>query len=143
VKLSEQRRDILLAEDNPGDAELVRLAFRQYGHQPCRLHVVHDGEAALAFLRQEGFYADTPRPQLLLLDIGLPKIGGWHVLETLRATPALTALPVVMLTGSMTERDEAQRAALRPLACFEKPMQLGGYSRLVEELEKLLNADPR
>jgi chemotaxis family two-component system response regulator Rcp1 len=142
VKSSDHGRDILLAEDNLGDAELLRLAFRQHGRQPCRLHVVHDGEAVLAFLRQEGFYAGTPRPHLLLLDIGLPKIGGWQVLETIRATTALAALPVVMLTGIMTREDEERRAALQPLACFEKPMQLGAYRHLVAELEQLLNAMP-
>jgi CheY-like chemotaxis protein len=67
----------------------------------------------LAFLRQEGVYANTSRPQLLLLHIGIPKIDGWEVLETIRATPALATLPVVMLTGSMSGRDEERRAVLR------------------------------
>jgi CheY-like chemotaxis protein len=137
---SDHWRDILLAEDNPADAELVRVAFHQYGCLPYRLHVVHDGEAALAFLRQEGCYANTPRPQLLLLDIGLPKIDGWEVLQILRATPALATLPVVMLTSSMSGRDEERRAVLQPLACVEKPMTWGEYPRLVAEIEQLLTA---
>jgi CheY-like chemotaxis protein len=75
------------------------------------LHIVPDGEAALAFLRQEGFYAGMPRPQLLLLDIGIPKIDGWEVLETIRATPALAHMPVLMLTGVLMATDEAGRVS--------------------------------
>jgi len=133
-------RDILLVEDNPADAELLRVAFHQYGRLPWHLHSVHDGEAALAFLRQEGDHANTPRPHLLLLDIGIPKIDGWEVLQTLRATPALATLPVVMLTGSMSGWDEERRAVLQPLACVEKPMTWEEYPRLVAETEKLLTA---
>jgi CheY-like chemotaxis protein len=96
----------------------------------------------VAFLRQEGAYADAPRPQLVILDVGLPKLDGWHVLEILRATPALATLPVVMLTGTMMRRDEEQRAALQPLACLEKPTQLAEYMGLVAELEKLMQATP-
>ena len=84
---SDQPRDILLAEDNPADVSLLRTAFREYGQLPCRIHSVYDGEAALAFLQQQGVYAGMPRPHLTILDIGLPKLGGWKVLKTLRATP--------------------------------------------------------
>lgn len=133
-------RDILLAEDNPADAELVRVAIHQYGRLPCQVHSVHDGEAALAFLRREAPYATAPRPQLLLLDIGLPKIDGWDVLQTLRAAPALATLPVVMLTGSMAGRDEERRAVLQPLACVEKPMRWEEYARLVAKIDQLLSA---
>ena len=117
---------------------LLQVACREHGQLSYRLYSVHEGEAALAFLRQEGLYAGMPRPALVLVDIGLPKLDGWHVLETLRATPALATLPVVMLTGSMTSRDEEQQAALQPLACFVKPMQLEAYQPLVVELEMLL-----
>jgi len=99
---------------------------------------VRDGEAALAFLRQEGLYANMPRPALVILDIGLPKLGGWQVLQTLRATPVLATLPVVMLTGARMERDEAHRAALHPLGYFVKPLLLREYQPVVEELERLL-----
>ena len=133
-----QYRDILLAEDSPSDAELLQMAFRQYGCLPCRLHLVHDGEEVLAYLRQEGFYAHTPRPHLVILDIGLPKLGGWKVLAALRATPALATLPVVMLTGARMESDERHRAALQPQACWVKPMLLREYQQLVAQLEALL-----
>ena len=91
---------------------------------------------------REGFYAGMPRPHLLLLDIGIPKIGGWEVLQTIRATPGLATLPVVMLTGILSEREEEQRAGLRPLACLEKPMRLQEYQQLVAEVEQLLQAMP-
>jgi len=140
VDASAQWRDILLAEDSLSDADLMQMSLRDYGHLPCRLHIVPDGEAALAFLRQEGFYAGMPRPHLLLLDIGIPKIDGWEVLETIRATPTLAHMPVIMLTGVLMARDEERRAALQPLACLEKPMKLEEYPRLVAEIEKLLTA---
>jgi CheY-like chemotaxis protein len=129
----------LLAEDNPADVGLLHIAFRKYGQRPWRIHSVRDGEAALAFLEQQGLYAGMPRPALVLLDIGLPKLGGWKVLTAIRATPSLTTLPVVMLTGAMMEVDEAQREALRPLGYFVKPLFLGEYQPLVAELERLLD----
>ncbi len=139
MSVADQCRDILFAEDNPSDAELLRISFRDHGHLPCRLHVVHDGKEVLAFLQQEGVYAGMPWPHLLILDIGMPGTSGWQVLQTIRATPALGVLPVVMLTGILTSRDEEQRAALQPLACFVKPMQLEEYPQLVAQLEQLLD----
>jgi CheY-like chemotaxis protein len=99
---------------------------------------VHDGEEVLAFLQQRGLYAGMPRPDLLILDIGLPKIGGWKVLKTLRTMPALATLPVVMLTGAMMATDKVQQEALQPQAYFVKPLLLEEYQPLVEELERLL-----
>ena len=135
---AEQQRVILFAEDSPADANLVRVAFRDYGRLPCHLYGVADGEAVLAFLRHEGMYAGMPRPDLLILDIGLPKLGGWKVLQTIRATPALARMPVVMLTGATMKVDEGYRAALQPLAYFVKPLLLREYQQLVQELEQLL-----
>jgi CheY-like chemotaxis protein len=103
---------------------------------------VRDGKAALAFLQQHEVYAGLPRPALLILDIGLPKLGGWKVLKALRATPALATLPVVMLTGATMELDEAHQAAWQPRAYFVKPMLLREYPQVVAELEKLLPTIP-
>ena len=138
MSMADQWRDILYAEDNPGDAKLLWISFREHGHLPCRLHIVHDGEAVLAFLRQEGCYAGMPRPRLLILDIEMPGANGWQVLETIRATPALAMLPVVILTGILSSRDGEQRAALQPLAYFKKPMKLEEYPQLVAQLERIL-----
>jgi CheY-like chemotaxis protein len=110
---------------------------------PCCLHIVPDGEAVLAFLQHEGLYAGMPRPDLLILDIGLPKVGGWKVLKTLRETPALASMPGVMLTGAMMEADAAHREALRPLAYFVKPVLLSEYRQLVEEIGQFLTTLPR
>jgi chemotaxis family two-component system response regulator Rcp1 len=137
VKSSDQPIDILFAEDNPADTVLFR-EYLKSSDLPYRLYAVHDGEAALAFLQQEGFYADMPRPHLILLNIGLPKRDGWDVLTVIRATPALTRIPVVMLRGVISPEDDKHRAALQPLACFEKPMNSRGYRSLVETLEKLV-----
>jgi CheY-like chemotaxis protein len=143
VEVAEQPREILLAEDNPADANLVRFALREYGRRPWRLHVVSDGEKALAFLRQQRVYAGRPRPDLLLLDIRLPRVGGWQVLRAVRTTPALARIPVVVLTGTMTDKDAVHRERFQPQAYFVKPMLLREYRPLVERLEQLLDALPR
>jgi two-component system, chemotaxis family, response regulator Rcp1 len=101
--------------------------------------------AALAFLQKQGLYGDMPRPQLTILDIGLPKLGGWKVLKTIRALPVLATLPVVMLTGARMAVDEAHRAALQPVGYFVKPLLFREYQQLVGELEQVLStiANPR
>ena len=139
---ADQQSDMLLAADNPADVSLLRTAFREYGQRPWRIHNVRDGEAALALLQQQGLSAGVPRPHLTILDIGLPKLGGWKILQTLRTTPALVMLPVVMLTGATMAVDEGHRAALRPQAYFVKPVLLSEYQQLVKKLEKLLHAIP-
>jgi DNA-binding response OmpR family regulator len=83
---------------------------------------VRDGEAVLAFLQQQGLSARVPRPHLTILDIGLPKLGGWKVRQTLCTTPALAMLPVVMLTGAKIAVKETHRAALQPLGCCVYPL---------------------
>ena len=140
---ADRQRVILFAEDSPADATMLQMALREYGRLPCRLRVVPDGEAALAFLRRERVYAGMPRPDLLILDIGLPKHGGWQVLKAVRTTPALARMPVVMLTGARMDTDEVQREMFQPLAYFVKPVLLREYRPLVEQLEQLLDTIPR
>jgi CheY-like chemotaxis protein len=105
------QKDILLVEDNPADVTMFQHAVLEYGKLAWRIYRVADGEAALAFLRHEGVYAGMPYPHHIILDIGLPKLGGWEVLKSLRATPALATIPVVMWTGVMARQDEEQREA--------------------------------
>src|SRR5262245_17285089 len=112
-----RHKDILLVEDNPGDATLVQIALLRYWTVPYLIHVVHEGDAALAFLHQIAPYATAPRPDLIILDINLPRKTGWEVLAALRATPALSAIPVVMLTGLMSAGDEEYQARLHPTCC--------------------------
>ena len=136
---STQQRDILLVEDNPVDVDMLQQAFLKYGKLSWRIYRVADGEDALTFLRQDGPYAGMPRPALVILDVTLPKLEGWDVLQTLRATPTLAMIPVVVWTGVMTPQDEQQRAALHPLECFTKPMTPEAYSQLVQELEQVVS----
>jgi chemotaxis family two-component system response regulator Rcp1 len=139
VDSSNQQKDVLLVDDNPADVTLLQHAVLQYGKLAWRIYRVIDGEAALAFLRQEGMFAGMPHPNLIILDIGLPKCDGWEVLKILRATPTLATIPVVMLTGVTTQQDEKQMEVLRPRACFEKPMKLEEYPQLIAQLEQLLD----
>ena len=140
---TEPQKHILLAEDNPGDVQLLQYAVLTYGRLSWCIYRVADGEAALAFLRQEGVYAGMPRLDLALLDIGLPRRDGWEVLRLLRTLPRLATLPVVMLTGVLTPRDEAQCVALRPQACLVKPMKIEDYRHVVEAIEQQLDVSAR
>jgi two-component system response regulator len=141
VESAAQCIHILYVEDNAADTALVHEAFLEYGHISSQLHSVHDGEAALAFLQQQGFYAGMPRPHLIILDIGLPRMSGWDVLIAIRARPSLAMIPVVMLTGIMNVVDTEHREALQPSACLIKPMNLTEYRSLVATLVKLVGSE--
>ncbi len=96
--------EILLVEDNEGDVRLTREALKE-GRIRNRLHVVSNGEHALQFLRNEGEYAEAPRPDLVLLDLNLPRLDGREVLAEIKTDPALKQIPVVVLTSSRAEKD--------------------------------------
>src|SRR5262245_27193502 len=96
--------EILLVEDNPADVRLTREVFRE-GDVANRMNVVRDGEEAMEYLRHEGRYRDVPRPDLVLLDLNLPRKDGREVLAEIRADPALTTLPVVVLSTSTASVD--------------------------------------
>src|SRR5689334_2036754 len=91
--------DILLVEDNPGDIRLAQETLRDYRMQN-KLHVVRDGDDAIKYLRREGPFADAGRPDMILLDINLPKVDGTEVLDELQSDPSLADIPVVILTTS-------------------------------------------
>jgi two-component system, chemotaxis family, response regulator Rcp1 len=131
---------VLLVEDNPEDASTLQRSFRQHLPVPYQFNIVPDGEAALAFLQQQGAYAHAPRPHLIILDIGLPTQDGWEVLAAIRATPSLSTIPVVMLAGVLSGWDKKQRDALHPPLCLVKPFPLKGYQGLVETIGALLNS---
>lgn len=99
---------ILLVEDNPGDGELVQEALRN-ARIANALYIVKDGVEAMSFLRREGHFAGKPTPDLVLLDINLPKKNGHEVLAEIRADPKLSSLAVVVLTTSNQERDVIRR----------------------------------
>ena len=95
---------ILLVEDNPDDAELVRIAMDDAGITST-LDVVQDGAQALQYVRKEGEYASSPRPDLMLLDLNLPGVDGREVLRTVKSDPALCSIPIVVMSTSVDEND--------------------------------------
>ena len=124
---------ILLVEDNAGDVRLTREALRE-GDIDIELTAVPDGEQALAYLRREGGHADAPRPDLVLLDLNLPKKNGLEVLEEIREDPDLRRLPVLMLTTSASARDVAA-CYDRGVNCYVvKPLDLDDFTRLVQAI---------
>jgi CheY-like chemotaxis protein len=126
--------DVLLAEDNPGDVTLTRKAFEK-GQVANDLYVVSDGVEAMQFLRNEGPYADTPRPELILLDLNMPRMDGQEVLAELDADPDLHRIPVVVLTSSSAEEDVARSYDLSANAYLTKPVDFAGFTDVVERIE--------
>jgi CheY-like chemotaxis protein len=126
--------DVLLAEDNPGDVTLTRKAFEK-GQVANDLYVVSDGVEAMQFLRNEGPYADTPRPELILLDLNMPRMDGREVLAELGADPDLHRIPVVVLTSSSAEEDVARSYDLSANAYLTKPVDFAGFTDVVERIE--------
>ena len=127
--------DILLVEDNPGDVRLTQEAFKEAGIAN-RIHVVTDGYQALEFLYQRGEYEDAVRPDLVLLDLNLPKKNGDEVLEELKADPQFTGLPVIVLTSSDAETDVVRSYELNANAYLTKPVNPGEFVETVRTLER-------
>jgi len=113
--------EILLVEDSPDDAALTVDALRS-GRVHNRISVVDDGVEAMAFLRREGAYADAPRPDLVLLDLNLPRKDGSEVLAEIKADPDLSTIPVVVLTTSEAEEDILRSYKLHANAYVTKPV---------------------
>lgn len=126
--------EILLVEDNAGDARLAREAFRD-AHVRNHLSWVSDGVEALAFLRREGKYAQAPRPDLILLDLNLPRKGGREVLTEIKADDRLKRIPVVVLTTSQAEEDIARAYHLNANCYISKPVDLDQFMRVVKTIE--------
>ena len=124
---------ILLVEDNPGDVRLTREALRE-GGLAVEMTAVPDGEEALAYLRRDGEHGDAPRPDLVLLDLNLPRKNGVEVLEEIKADPDLRAVPVIMLTTSASARD-VSACYDRGVNCYVvKPLDLDDFTRLVQAI---------
>ena len=118
--------DVLLVEDNPADVRMIREALT-ISRIPHRLHVVEDGEQALEFVRGQGAYANSPRPDLVLLDLNIPKIHGHEVIAQLRADTPARRFPIVVLTGSKLEKDMERTFALHADEHIVKPARLFEY----------------
>lgn len=126
--------EILLVEDNAGDARLAREALRE-ARVRNHLSWVSDGVEAVAFLRREGKYAQAPRPDLILLDLNLPRKGGREVLSEIKADDALKRIPVVVLTTSQAEEDIARAYQLSANCYISKPVDLDQFMRVVKNIE--------
>lgn len=126
--------DVLLVEDDEADALIIREAFEYYKIRN-RLHVVTDGEAALAFLRNVPPYPDAPRPGLILLDVNLPRRDGLAVLAELKQDPALLMLPVVMLTSSRAEEDILRSYSLHANAYVSKPVDFEHFIEAIRQID--------
>jgi CheY-like chemotaxis protein len=125
--------EILLVEDNQADIELTKQGLGQLAN--C-LHVVHDGEEAMAFLRREGQFASAPRPDLVLLDLNLPRKDGREVLVDIKSDPERKTIPVVVLTTSDSERDILHAYRNHVNAYITKPVD---FHKFVDVIEQLTN----
>jgi CheY-like chemotaxis protein len=134
--------EILLVEDNPADARLTREVF-EGGRLSTHLNVVGDGEEAMSFLRREGPYGESPRPKLILLDLNLPRKDGREVLQELKSDPALSRIPVIVLTTSAAESDILHSYDLQANCFITKPLDLDEFFEVVRAIEDFWLATAR
>jgi CheY-like chemotaxis protein len=126
--------EILLVEDNPGDVRLTRESLHD-AKVNNNMIVAGDGIEALACLRQEGQYAHTARPDLILLDLNLPRMNGFEVLDAIKEDPDLKRIPVVVLTTSQAEQDIIQSYNLYANAYVTKPVDLEQFIKVIKSIE--------
>jgi chemotaxis family two-component system response regulator Rcp1 len=126
--------ELLLVEDNPGDIRLTQEALKD-GKVLNNLHVVEDGVKAMAFLRPEGRYRGAVRPDVILLDLNLPKKDGREVLAEIKADPSLMRIPVVVLTTSEAEKDILQAYNLHANSYIIKPVDLDQFIAVMKSIE--------
>jgi two-component system response regulator len=126
--------EVLLVEDSPGDVRLTREAFKD-AKVHINLSVACDGAEAMVFLKREGIHADAPRPDLILLDLNLPKKSGREVLEEIKEDPVLMSIPVVILTTSASEQDILRSYLLHANCFITKPVDLDGFLKVVKSID--------
>jgi two-component system, chemotaxis family, response regulator Rcp1 len=126
--------EILMVEDSPGDVRLTKEALKE-AKVLNHISVCEDGVEAMAFLRREGPYAEAPRPDLILLDLNLPRKDGREVLAEIRSDPALTQIPVVVLTTSRAEQDVLRSYALHANCYVTKPVDLDQFISVIQSVE--------
>ena len=128
--------EILLADDNEFDVHVTVVAFRD-ATVPNRVHCVPDGEAAIAFLKRTGEHSHAPRPDLILLDLNLPKMSGLEVLEEIKADPGLKDIPVVMVSGNIHDGDIKRAYELQASSFLMKPLEVDEYFAAIRSLKQL------
>jgi CheY-like chemotaxis protein len=126
--------DVLLVEDSPGDVRLTREALKDAKVQ-INLHVASDGKEAIAFLMREGKHANAPRPDLILLDLNLPRKDGREVLKEIKENASLKSIPVVILTTSESEADILRSYQLHANCYISKPVDLEGFLKVVQSID--------
>lgn len=126
--------DVLLVEDDPGDVLMTREAFEE-NKVANRLAVVSDGAEAMEYLRREGRYADAPTPDLVLLDLNLPKMDGREVLAAMKSDENLRSIPVVVLTTSEAEEDVLRSYSLHANAYVTKPVDFARFIEVVRQID--------
>ena len=126
--------EVLVVDDDPGDVLMIEEALSENAH-PSRLHVVSDGVEALAFLHREEPHADAPRPQLILLDLNMPRMDGREVLAAVKSDDELRSIPVVVLTTSALDEDVLRSYQLRANAFVTKPVDLDQFTSIVQQIE--------
>ena len=131
--------EFLLVEDNPGDVRLAQETLAETGIAH-NLTVAEDGETALAMLRKEGDYSDAARPDMILIDLGLPKLDGREVLTQIKADDDLKRIPVVVLTISAAQHDVLTSYNLQASNYLTKPITVGQFQAVFQSVETYLNA---
>ncbi|HEX3947971.1 MAG TPA: response regulator [Acidimicrobiales bacterium] len=126
--------EVLLVEDDPGDVLMTQEALSS-AKVLHNLHVVDNGESAVAFLRREGPYAEAPRPDLVFLDLNLPRLDGREVLSIVKADQALRRIPIVILTTSEAEEDVLRSYDLHANAYVTKPVDFQGFMHVVRQID--------
>ena len=127
--------EVLLVEDDPGDVLMTKEAFEDY-KLSNQLHVVNDGAEAMAFLRQQGEHVAAPRPDLVLLDLNLPRMDGREVLQAIKSDPGLASIPVVVLTTSEAEEDVLRSYSLHANAYVTKPVDFDRFIQVVRQIDE-------
>ncbi len=125
--------EVLLVEDSPGDVRLTKEAFHD-ANPSVYLNVAADGVEAMAFLKHQGIHAQAPRPDLILLDLNLPKMDGREVLAEIKSDVSLKTIPTVVLTTSESEVDIAKSYALQANCYLSKPVELDAFEALVKSI---------
>jgi chemotaxis family two-component system response regulator Rcp1 len=126
--------EVLLVEDSPGDVRLTREAFKD-AKVHVNLNVASDGAEAMDFLNREGKHAQAPRPDLILLDLNLPRKDGREVLEEVKESPTLKSIPVVILTTSASDADILRSYRLHANCYITKPVSLDGFLEVVKSID--------
>ena len=129
---SERPVELLLVEDNPGDAQLAREMLKE-SKFVVNVSLTEDGEQAMAFLQRQGEYADAPRPDMILLDMRLPKMDGAQVLEEINQDSSLKGIVVMILTGTEAERSILHSYKIPPSRYFRKPVEVGQFDGAVTQ----------